>query len=62
MDQAGVDKALIAQYMVSMNIERVLPFRFLDSYEFSGRAIISAVLYGWIASRLVRDIPGEVGA
>lgn len=41
---------------------QVLPGGFLDHYDFSVRAIISLVLYGWIASRLIRDMPGEIEA
>lgn len=41
---------------------QVLPGEFLDHYDFSARAIISLVLYAWIASRLIRDMPGEIEA
>lgn len=40
----------------------ILPFEFFNSYDFSARAIISVLLYGWITSRLVRDIPQEIEA
>lgn len=41
-------------------IGAALPGHFLDAYEFSIRSIISVLLYGWITSRLVRDLPKEV--
>ena len=38
----------------------IFPGHLFDDYQFTARAIISLVLYAWIASRLIRDIPGEV--
>ena len=39
---------------------QLLPVGFLDGYQFTARAFISVLLYGWIASRLIRDLPREV--
>lgn len=43
-------------------LDGLLPYEFFNSYDFSVRAFISVLLYGWITSRLVRDIPKEIEA